>query len=174
MPEMGIADITRGLDPVHAVTVVQVIGDHARYHGLGKTGPAGMAFKLARGIEEYRAATETLIPSWLKQLAHLRTMGSLGPIQTCNAELLVGEQFAPLGIRLLDTAWRRGIAVDGPALHIAPIVGLGRGGIACWVTGCPGMVIVLRHTVLRLDVQVICLECQYHLYDRVIAFAPLS
>lgn len=125
MSEMGIADITRRFDPAHTVATVIVIGDHARCHGLGKTGPAGMAFKLARGIEEQRATTETLVPSGLKQSAHLRTVGSFGPLQTCNAELFVGKQFAPLGVRHLDATWRRGIAVVSPARHIAPIESLG-------------------------------------------------
>ena len=133
MAEVRIAHIAGHLDSVRAAARIQMIGHHSRRDRLCETRPPRMALVLGRSIKELCAATKALVPARFKQLAELRAVGPFGPLQTGDPKLLVGQQFTPLGLGLLDTAGRGWIAVFGQVRHLTPCEGGNRWHIMCFV-----------------------------------------
>src|SRR5690606_23595755 len=53
VPQMRIAYVTRGLDAAHAVARIAVIGHDVGRERLREARPAGAAFELGGGVEEW-------------------------------------------------------------------------------------------------------------------------
>jgi hypothetical protein len=66
MAQMSIAHMTRDFDPMHAVAVIQMIGNDPWNDRLREARPPRMALILVHCIEKLGTATDAFIPTRLK------------------------------------------------------------------------------------------------------------
>ena len=120
MPQVSVAGIADGFDPLHPGGSVEVVGDGSRIKRLCEGGPSGVGLELFVGIEEECGAACTGVETGLKEAAHLGAEGALGAGLAGDVVFLVGQDLPPFGVGFYYFLRGLGVAVFGEVENVRP------------------------------------------------------
>lgn len=101
MSQMGIAYIAQHLDTLHAIGFVQYVSDYIFLHRLGKGRPARAGVELQSGVEQFRAAANAGVYTWLMRFAVLAAERRFSPMISRDAKLFWRQDLFPFGFCLV-------------------------------------------------------------------------
>ena len=121
MTKMRVTDVAGHLNALHAVAVIDMIGDNAGIDWFGKARPSRSALELALRIEEFGVARPARIATGRKQAAHLAGKWSLGAFEPHHVKTVLPENLTPLLIAFLDPPGRRMVALARKPDDVSPV-----------------------------------------------------